>query len=240
MSTYKRLFTFGCSFTSYTWKTWADILGQQAEEFYNFGQIGGGNEQIFFKIIEANKKYKFTKNDTVAVCWTYYYRKDIYQINKWKPISRTLKEEWNLGSWFKNQNINPDEQYLKTLSFISACNLMLPSLCNYLSFSTIDYSEKSNPSKNVPWESNLQKIFQQESTQFDNKNYEDVFQISSDLDCERRISADLRPHDDATGHPDDHPTPLEHAYFVENVLGIHIDEQTKAKIHEWEKEIATT
>ena len=60
MSTYKRLFTFGCSFTSYTWKTWADILGQQAEEFYNFGQIGGGNEQIFFKIIEANKKYKFT------------------------------------------------------------------------------------------------------------------------------------------------------------------------------------
>jgi hypothetical protein len=117
---------------------------------------------------------------------------------------------------------------------------MLPSLCNYLSFSTIDYSEKSNPSKNVPWESNLQKIFQQESTQYDNKNYEDVFQISSDLDCERRISADLRPHDDTTGHPDDHPTPLEHAYFVENVLGIHIDEQTKAKIHEWEKEIATT
>ena len=85
-----RLFTFGCSFTSYTWKTWADILGQQAEEFYNFGQIGGGNEQIFFKIIEANKKYNFTKDDTVAVCWTHYHRKDVYQINKWNPIERNL------------------------------------------------------------------------------------------------------------------------------------------------------
>ena len=34
MKQFKRLFTFGCSLTKYKWQTWADILGELAEEFY--------------------------------------------------------------------------------------------------------------------------------------------------------------------------------------------------------------
>lgn len=236
MSTYKRLFTFGCSYTSWKWKTWADILGESAEEFYNFGQPGGGNEQIFFRIIEANKKYNFTKDDTVAVCWTYYFRKDRWEANKWtgKETPSDWHKGWDILSWFKKEDINPDEQYLKTLSYISACNSWLPKICKYLSFSVVDFSKHSKPSRNVPWESNVQKKFESESTQFDNKNYNAVFDILDDTYCEKRISKHLRPVYEVNGLPDKHPTPLEHAYFLENILGIHINEETKEKISEWE------
>ena len=68
MKQFKRLFTFGCSLTKYKWQTWADILGELAEEFYNHGAPGSGNTQIFNKIMIADGEYNFTSDDTIAIC----------------------------------------------------------------------------------------------------------------------------------------------------------------------------
>ena len=65
-----RLFTFGCSFTKYIWPTWADILGREYKEFYNYGMSGGGNLFIFDSLIEAIAKHNINKDDTVIIIWT--------------------------------------------------------------------------------------------------------------------------------------------------------------------------
>jgi hypothetical protein len=74
----KRLFTFGCSFTSYSWSTWADILGTTAEEFQNWGMSGTGNQFILASITECHQRNQFRPDDTVIVCWTNVMRDDRY------------------------------------------------------------------------------------------------------------------------------------------------------------------
>lgn len=81
-----RLFAFGCSFTRYRWMTWADILGSQYDEYYNWGQAGAGNLYIFNSIMEADQRYEFTANDTVVVCWTDVMREDRYVGYRWLTL----------------------------------------------------------------------------------------------------------------------------------------------------------
>ena len=79
---YKRIFAFGCSFTSYLYPTWADIIYKSMNpdvEFYNLGKSGGGNLFISHRIVEANKKYEFTENDLVVVMWSTHARIDFYK-----------------------------------------------------------------------------------------------------------------------------------------------------------------
>ena len=45
-------------------------------EFYNLGKSGGGNLFISHRIVEANKKYKFNKDDLVVVMWSTFARID--------------------------------------------------------------------------------------------------------------------------------------------------------------------
>ena len=231
-----RLFTFGCSYTNYPWKTWADILAEEYGELINLGQINGGNEQIFFKIINAHKKYLFSPQDTVAVCWTFYLRKDDYKINKWVPRDRpTAQDDWK--GWFKKENVNPDEQWLRTVSYISAINKLIPSICNYICFSTIDYGLRSTEKVVTPWDNHeTDRLFAEEINQFTDNNYDTVFDISQDRDCKNRISLELRPTD-RYGGLDEHPTPKEHLYFLEHVMKINVSDSTKQKVEQWEQEM---
>jgi len=48
-----RLFTFGCSHTCYRWPTWANMIGLEYAEHYNFGQAGADNFSILNKIIRV-------------------------------------------------------------------------------------------------------------------------------------------------------------------------------------------
>jgi len=237
-----RLFTFGCSYTKYPWGTWADILGEEYDEFINLGQGGGGNEQIFFKIIQTNQKYNFTKDDTVAVCWTFHHRRDVYQINKWMPRPTSLpkeraKEHKQILDWFGNWVINPDEQWLKTLGYINVMNTFIPGICNYICFSTIDYGLGSSENAGKPWHNHeTNKLFYHEINQFATKNYDSTFNISQDRDCKNRVSVDIRPVN-PNGIVDAHPTPKEHLYFLEHIMNITISESTKQKVDQWEQKI---
>ena len=82
---YKRLFTFGCSFTSYKWPTWADVLASEMPgvDYYNFGHCGGGHILIQCKITEANVRYKFNEDDLIVVMWTTMCREDHFIGGQW-------------------------------------------------------------------------------------------------------------------------------------------------------------
>lgn len=83
---YKRVFAFGCSFTSYRWPTWADIIGRTQctdAEFINLGRAGAGNQYITTQLVQANLKYKFSADDLIMVMFTGYTREDKYLNNQW-------------------------------------------------------------------------------------------------------------------------------------------------------------
>lgn len=105
-SKYKRIFTFGCSFTNYyMWPTWANIISYEAidSEVYNFGQCGGGNLFIAERIVAANQKFRFTDTDLIMVMWSTHSREDRYRDNGWITpgnifsqdiISQEFVKEW--------------------------------------------------------------------------------------------------------------------------------------------------
>lgn len=83
----KRIFVYGCSYTSYQWPTWANMIQKEfpQAEFYNFGRIGSGNQAISCRIAETDARFKFNENDLVMVMWSSYIRNDywLYHEKSW-------------------------------------------------------------------------------------------------------------------------------------------------------------
>ncbi len=81
---YERIFTFGCSFTEYTWPTWADVLAVQSKiPVFNGARAGMGNPGIACRIVEYDQKFKFTDKDLILVMWTSWTREDRYIKDNW-------------------------------------------------------------------------------------------------------------------------------------------------------------
>jgi hypothetical protein len=96
-----KLFTFGCSCTSYRWPTWADILAKEFDEFENWGLAGTGNSFILNSLHECLIKNKISANDTVVIMWTGVTREDHYVNNQWTT----------LGNVYTNNNY--DRKYIE-------------------------------------------------------------------------------------------------------------------------------
>ena len=79
----KRFFAFGCSFTYYSWPTWADFIGTQFDEYYNLGMPGCGNEFIEQMVHEADFWHQLGPEDTVIVMLTGYSRNDSFVEGQW-------------------------------------------------------------------------------------------------------------------------------------------------------------
>ena len=92
-STHNRCFAFGCSFTGHITGTWADYLGANFNEYYNFGRGGACNTYILNKFIEADTLYNFnSKDDYIVIMFTSFSRFSFYN-----------KYGWNCsGSVFRN------------------------------------------------------------------------------------------------------------------------------------------
>lgn len=83
-STNNRCFAFGCSFTGHITATWADYLGANFNEFYNFGRGGACNTYILNKFIEVDTRYNFnSKDDYIVVMFTSFSRFSFYNKSGW-------------------------------------------------------------------------------------------------------------------------------------------------------------
>ena len=111
----KRLFAFGCSYTSYSWPTWANLLSFDYDEFYNWGLSGLGNRAIAERVAEANVRYQFNQDDTIIVQWSSHIRNDW-----WHQTSLPERHPgWKTaGSIFNYINADLyDEKWIKTFFF---------------------------------------------------------------------------------------------------------------------------
>jgi hypothetical protein len=143
-----RLFTFGCSFTSYLWPTWADILSLDNPSYFNWGHPGLGNRAIAERLSEAHARFKISKDDLVIIQWTSHLRHD-WMNNK---FPKTDHSAWRTkGSIFtkENQKIFDhkwmqqfwDERsyYIHTLNHINLAQGLLKSTgCNWYMTSMSD------------------------------------------------------------------------------------------------------
>lgn len=96
---YRRLFTFGCSFTEHVWPTWADIIASDLGiEYQQWGRSSSGNVGIFHAMLECDLTQKFTDKDLILVNWSSWHRED--RVN-------------SAGDWYSGGNIFNNPFYNK-------------------------------------------------------------------------------------------------------------------------------
>lgn len=135
LSKFKRLFVFGCSYTSYRWPTWADILSTAIPNstFYNFGNIGVGNLYISLKVSEISRRFKFDKDDLVIVMWTSTTREDRYVEGKWLSPGNVYNQSLYKQD-FVRDFCDPDFFFIRDTGLMNLTNTYLRSFpCTYLS-----------------------------------------------------------------------------------------------------------
>ena len=126
---YKRFFAFGCSFTYYNWMTWADIIGSEITEYYNYGKPGSGNGYIFASIVEANIRHKFNEDDLVIVMWSGIDREDRYINGSWKAAGCVYHSIDNFYDNQFNKKYSDDRGYLiRDMNYICAIDKLLDNI----------------------------------------------------------------------------------------------------------------
>jgi hypothetical protein len=140
-SKYKRFFAFGCSFTSYNWPTWADVLSKEMPnaEFYNFGHTGGGNLLISARIAEANARYNFTETDLVIPMWTTFCREDRYTHGHWM-MTGNIFSQGEYSEDFVRKYCDPKGYLIKDLALITMASKYLKTLsCDSFTLASVPY-----------------------------------------------------------------------------------------------------
>jgi hypothetical protein len=128
-----KLYTFGCSMTSYSWPTWADILGKEFSDYENWGRGSAGNLFIFNSIIECLERKKFTSNDTIVILWSGITRIDYYQLGVWSAAHNKSILNDNTASC-------PDGFEIINYAYFAAIDKLLSANnLNYYMFRFLDY-----------------------------------------------------------------------------------------------------
>lgn len=107
----KRFFTFGCSYTHWEYPTWADLIGVNYNEFFNFGKPGACNTYIMNQFIEAESMYDFdSQTDFVMVALTGFGRFSYLDISKYSD-GRDTEYGWvTSGDILFNENTGKQEK----------------------------------------------------------------------------------------------------------------------------------
>ena len=101
---FKRIFSFGCSYTRYKWPTWSDIIALDLElPYQNWGIGGTGNFAIQSRLVECDLKNNLTDSDLVMVLWSGWNREDRFHLDQ---------DGWLRGGFIFN-NPNYDMKYLE-------------------------------------------------------------------------------------------------------------------------------
>jgi len=151
-SRYKRLFVFGCSYTSYLWPSWANILSTAMPQakFYNFGKIGCGNLFISMRVSEISKRLNFNSDDLVIVMWTSMTREDRYIDGQWQSQGNIYNQSLYPKN-FVRDFCQPDFFLIRDTGLMNVTQTYLKSLpcdsifLNAWPFNSSDHIESITP-----------------------------------------------------------------------------------------------
>jgi len=142
LSKFKRLFTFGCSYTSHIYPTWTNVLSKECTNaiFYNLALPGSGNNLIAWRIAEANNIYKFNEQDLVIVMWTTFCREDRFVNGMWQRYGNVFNNHYYDHCFLKYAD--PDGYAIQNCASMQLATTFLSYLpnttINLLSFPLFD------------------------------------------------------------------------------------------------------
>ena len=241
---YKRFFAFGCSFTSYYWPTWADIIGQEfGNNFYNLAMCGAGNEFVFHRLTEAHARHNITKDDLVIICWSNFAREDRYMQGKWRMSGNIFTQRRYSQHWVKKY-FDLRGSLLKTSSVIAgATHLLDTTNCDYVYTSMVPMNQ-----------------IDQNDIIFTGLDYQDIFSVYNQyykkiktsmtenlygtlLSCWNPVPAVVKLESGNNTIVDHHPTPSQHLDYVRNIIlpnlknNIKISDSTVEWVDTWQAKV---
>lgn len=228
----KRLFTYGCSFTSYQYPTWADYIGCLFDENYTFALSGAGNKYSFTQLKNSLSLFNITKEDTIIFQVTGTTRQDILNSDF----------EW-IGGGHIYSNPNYSKRYIQDCFDILNSLFDLYTNLNFLSYlkEHLEYNIIIVPMLSFKFTQNLGEIGY--SYDFDDSEYSDAIlkMVNSLQEYEKKYMIDTDifsfqldqsekkhiwydPSSDVFVENDDHPSTKTHYRFVLDVLSKYIDD----------------
>jgi len=231
---YNRVFTFGCSFTSYWWLTWPDILAQEFQiPVYNYGLSGAGNQYIFNTFCQADSKHKIDGNDLVITSWTNVCREDRF----------LAKQGWITPGNIFTQDIF-DKKYVN--KWVDPVGFLLRDIAS-IHCTTKYLKEKGTEHYNLQ----MCEIIEQSDQQSFNNKIDGDSNYNKILDVYKETINTLRPgfmevlwnNDIYTNKllqdpqkfgrfSDGHPSPEEHLKYIQTVLPFEYSDNTLRKVQE--------
>lgn len=167
-----QLFTFGCSFTSYNWSTWADILGREFDQFENLGISGAGNTYIFNKLMQCIAEGKIEKSSTVIVMWSNVIREDRYINNDWISPGCIYNQNTYQEGFMKF--VDPVGLFIRDCAHIAAVTLALEQIgCKFIFLSMMPLDNAKEYLK-LSW---TQKILADDTVSLYKRKYKKYFDL---------------------------------------------------------------
>jgi len=239
-----RLFAFGCSFTSFYWPTWADILGQQFDTYHNFGMCATGNEFIFHRLTEAQARYNITANDLVIIQWTNFAREDRYKNGRWVPSGNIFTQEVYPHNWVRDW-FDLRGAFLKTSSVIAGATHLLENTGCEFHFTSMMPMAHIDMTKDEFIDTEVQDILTVYKKYYDTIKPSMAGYLFNSLPYCRNpepIMAKYRSNQ-KEWREDNHPTPLQHLRYTKEIIipslrnNIALDDSIDNFAKKWEEDI---
>jgi hypothetical protein len=226
----KRLFTFGCSFTSYHWTTWPEIISHDLNiPLYNYGQSGAGNQYIANMVMQADNFFNFTKDDIVIVQWTNLCREDRYSKGKWHTPGNIFSTRL-FGDNFVRDWADEFGYAVRDFATIKSVDVFLKSIgCDYTFISMCDivnrFDQYGYPVYKNPTDSykNLIQSYRTHLLKIKRDFYNELWMD----DLQNKFESDSKLIH--IQYQDGHPSPNEHLEYVEKTFW-KINQNTKEQI----------
>jgi len=242
-----RLYTFGCSFTSYLWPTWADIIGTQFDHFENWGRASFGNQFISQQVVECDILNDLGPDDTVVIVWSDHLRWDV--VSKWNWTARRIADvDLDLGHFYlismssiyqtiqllKSKNVKYHMSWLMPLNIDTADFYKNTITSIYRSQSQLLPFEKMlhGPNWFTGFEGGVFKYF------FENTDRKHFKVWADDTNIRELFANRVIPEDSI--YVDRHPTPLLHMKWVEYELADRLGLDVRPMRHQaklWHKRL---
>lgn len=222
-----RFFAYGCSFTKYYYPTWADIIIQESQEGYNYGKLGSGNQLIANRIWETHARKKFTKDDTIIIMWSNFFREDIYR-NEWKTQGNIFfyRDDITVEDlpYYVYRDCNTIASTLNGLQQTGA-KVISTSINNpYTDTILLQYQKIKN----------ILEIYKEWTM----PQIKTISEYCYYPGVENDKTRPTYMHE-GKWITEDHPLPLEHLGFVENVLGYRVSDKTKDFVQQYHLQLHT-
>jgi hypothetical protein len=213
---YKRFFAFGCSFTSYYWPTWADIISKEFSESYNYGRNGAGNFFVYQSLIEAILKHKINKDDLVMIMFSNVTREDRFVKNRGWVTPGNLYFQNEYDEKFLQKYLCDHGYLMRDLNLVSGCKFSLDSIgCDYKLMSIVPFDSKQSDSGKMSNINYLLEFYNDILTTLEPNVLDTVF----DGDWNTRSPRPAyQVHWQKEIYVDNHPTPNEHLEYLQQII----------------------